>query len=165
MFRSYERSVPYDTMARIIESKNTATRDEKKLCEHTLMATWAYEQLTNKFQRVQENYQLAQNEVNNLESQLKKEKELKLNKFAVLQKRNTTLQKKLDDLRFDYDKTVSRLAKAEAKIRELENAKVETEDRDLKEVAMKPVPQKGWIHCDMVIAPDGFSYVKGPGSM
>jgi hypothetical protein len=75
------------------------------------------------------------------------------------------IEKKLDDLRFDYDKTVSRLAKAEAKIRELENAKVETEDRDLKEVAMKPVPQKGWIHCDMVIAPDGFSYVKGPGSM
>jgi septation ring formation regulator EzrA len=77
MFRSYERSVPYDTMARIIESKNAATRDEKKLCEHTLMATWAYEQLTYKFQRVQENYQLAQNEVNNLESQLKKVKELK----------------------------------------------------------------------------------------
>jgi uncharacterized protein (DUF3084 family) len=157
MFRSYERSVPYDTMARIIESKNAATRDEKELCEHTLRATWAYEQLTNKYQRTQK-------KVDNLESELK-EKELKLKKFAVLQKRNAALQKTLDDLRVEHDETVSRLAKAEAKIRELENAKVETEDRDLKEVAMKPVPQKGWIHCDIVIAPDGFSYVKGPGSM
>jgi septal ring factor EnvC (AmiA/AmiB activator) len=149
MFRSYERSVPYNTMARIIESKNAATRDEKELCEHTLRATWAYEQLTYKYQRTQK-------KVDNLESELK-EKELKLNKFAVL-------QKTLDDLRVEHDKTVSRLAKAEAKIRELENAKVETEDRDLKEVPTKPVPQKGWIHCDLVIAPDGFSYVKGPGS-
>jgi hypothetical protein len=114
-------------MARIIESKNTATRDEKKLCEHTLKATWAYEQLTYKYQRVQSNYQLAQNEVNNLESQLKKEKELKLNKFAVLQKRNTTLQKKLDDLRFrevkelifdDYLRQADNLGKSNKSITE-----------------------------------------------
>jgi hypothetical protein len=153
MFR-YDRRVPYNTMACIIENKTTATREEKKLCEHTIWATWEYEKLAMK-------HQTTQKKVNNLEAdvlELKKEKELKLNKFAELQKRNTTLKKTLDD-------TVSRLAKAEAKIRELENAKVETEDRDLKEVAMKPVPQKGWIYCDIVIAPDGFSYVKGPGNM
>jgi hypothetical protein len=60
------------------------------------------------------------------------------------------LQKTLDDLRVVHESTVLRLEKAEAKIHEMENAKVEKLDVDLMDVLTKPISHKGWIH-DTVI--------------
>ena len=71
--------------------------------------------------------------------------------IAAAEKRNAQLQKALAKLQLDYDDKASRLAKAEAKIREMENVK--GEKRDLN-VIQEPFEQ------DMVVAPDGFSYKK-----
>jgi hypothetical protein len=73
------------------------------------------------------------------------------------------LQKTLDDLRVVHESTVLRLEKAEAKIHEMENAKVEKLDVDLMDVLTKPISHKGWIH-DTVIDADGFSYVRMNGT-
>ena len=75
---------------------------------------------------------------------------------------STVFQKTLGDLLAVHEATVLRLEKAEAKIREMENAKVEKLDSDLKNVPTKSPSPQGWVH-DTVVAPDGFSYmVKRP---
>ncbi len=73
------------------------------------------------------------------------------------------LKKTLDDLRVVHETTVLRLEKEEAKILEMENAKVEKLNGDLMDVPTKPISHKDWIH-DTVIAPDGFSYVRMNGT-
>ena len=153
MFRAHERTAPYSTLARICQSNAKPMREEvDKLCDYTIQTTWKYEELTVKFEREQKKVKNLEGQIRALKTQpgiltLKKEKEraMEVKRFAVL-------QNELDELHVKYEETVWRLLAAEAKIREMEKVKVEK------------APEKGTgdvaSAMSLVVAPDGFSYVK-----
>ncbi len=162
MFRAHERTVPYSTIVRISQSNGAPTREEvDELRDYSIQSTWKFENLSMKFKHEQSKVKELEGQIRALKAKPdmlapKKEKERKLDTLAAVQQRNVVLQKTLDDLRVVHEATILRLEKAEAKIREMENVKVEKLDSDLMDVPTKPVSHKGWIH-DTVIAPNGFS--------
>ena len=140
MFRVHERTVPYSTIARMSLSNVNITREEAdKLRDYTIQTTWKYEEVANKLQDEKKKVKKLEGQLSAPKTQpgmvaLEKEKE-----------KNRRLQNALDELQVKYDNTAWRLHKAEAKIREMEKAKV-----------MSPSQGLG----DIVVAPDGFAYVK-----
>jgi hypothetical protein len=174
MFRAYERTVPYSTIARVSLSNGMSTREEvNELRDYSIQATWKIETLCSDVKKEQLKVKELEGQIRALKVKIdmkpnmkpdmkpdviapKKEKECKLDVIAALKRRNAVLQKTLGDLLTVHEATVLRLEKAEAKIREMENAKVEKLDSE--NVPTKPPSPRGWVH-DTVVAPDGFSYM------
>jgi hypothetical protein len=177
IFHAYERTVPYSTIARVSLSNGMTTREDvNELRDYSIQATWKIETLCLEFKKEQLKVKELEGQIRALKVKTdmkpdmkpdmnpdmlvpKKEKERKLDTLAAVKQRNAVLQKTLGDLLVVHEATVSRLEKAEARIRETENAKVEKLDSDLKNVPTKPSSPQGWIH-DTVVAPDGFSYMR-----
>lgn len=91
-----------------------------------------------------------------------------IDRIAEAGKRNGDLQKALDKLQVEHDDKVSRLEKAEAKIKEMENAKDEKMKGDLMEVLGQvaedmicPITLESLVCTEKIeVASDGHSYDK-----
>ena len=147
MFKRHERTVPYSTIARISQRNEKPTFEEvDTVVRHAINTEWKYEVLCDKFQEAQKKVKKLEGQMSAPKTQtgmlaLEKEKE-----------KNRILQNELDELHVKYDNTVWRLLKAEAKIREMENAKVEKVPEKVKAVTGAKSQE--------LVAPDGFTYVK-----
>ena len=125
--------------------------------------------VAHKYERLEDEYKKVHSEKKTLHDQIRAltkqtaprpqsvslQTERLITMLTAAEKRNAQLQKALAKLQIEHDDKASRLARAEAKIRELENAKGEKIHHDLM-LVQEPFEQ------DMVVAPDGFSYKKMP---
>jgi hypothetical protein len=169
IFRAHERTVPYSTIAHVSLSNGMTTREEvDELRDCSIQATFKIETLCMKFKQEQSRVKELEGQIRALKAKPdmnpdmlapKKEKEHKLDTLTTVKQRNVVLQKTLGDLLVVHEATVLRLEKAEAKIREMENTKVEKLNDDLVDVSTKPPSPQDWIH-GTVVAPDGFSYMR-----
>ena len=146
--------IPFEPIARLnLHTRNPSQKDINAVCGSVMYVAHKYERLEDEYKKVHSEKKALHAQIRALTKQTAPrpqsgmlQTERLINVLTAAEKRNAQLQKALAKLQLEHDDKASRLARAEAKIRELENAKGEKVQRDFEQ--------------DMVVAPDGFSYKK-----
>ena len=153
--------IPFEPIARLnLNSRNPTQKDINAVCGSVMYVAHKYERLEDEYKKVHSEKKALHAQIRALTKQtaprpqsVSLQTERLITMLTAAEKRNAQLQKALAKLQIEHDDKASRLARAEAKIRELENAKGEKVHRDLM-LVQEPFEQ------DMIVAPDGFSYKK-----
>ena len=153
--------IPFEPIARLnLNTRNPSQKDINAVCGSVMCVAFKYERLEDEYKKVHSEKKALHAQIRALTKQtaprpqsVSLQTERLITMLTAAEKRNAQLQKALAKLQLEHDDKASRLARAEAKIREMENAKGEKVQRDFTEV-QEPFEQ------DMVVAPDGFSYKK-----
>ena len=169
-----ETLIPYRTIARINQNSANPTRAEiNQVCGSVMQVAFKYEGLELKYKKVHLERKALEGQLRITDHFIERMK-VERNKFESIDriaeagKHNAELQKALDKLQVEHDDKVSRLEKAEARIKEMENAKDEKMKGDLMEVLGQvaedmicPITLESLVCTEKIeVASDGHSYDK-----